>query len=84
MKLKTLILTGMAIINSFAVSAQDFRQPYPAGDAMKDNPNFIGTAYLYPMSDVKELNVPMFSTVAAGCQKTRRPRQTVKHYWLKR
>lgn len=69
MKLKTLILTGMAIINSFAVSAQDFRQPYPAGDAMKDNPNFIGTAYLYPMSDVKELNVPMFNvTFEPGCR----------------
>mgnify|MGYP006978077476 CR=1 FL=1 len=83
MKLKSVALIIMAIIASFTSSAQDFVQPYPAGNAMKGNPNFIGTAYLYPMSDVKELNVPMFSTVAAGCQKTRRPRQTVKHYWLK-
>lgn len=59
----------MAIINSFAVSAQDFRQPYPAGNAMKDNPNFTCTAYLYPMSDVKELNVPMFNVAfEPGCR----------------
>ena len=36
---------------------------------MKGNPNFIGTAYLYPMSEVKELNVPMFNvTFEPGCR----------------
>lgn len=69
MKLKTLILTGMAIITSFSVAAQDFQQLYPIGGAMKGNPNFIGTAYLHPMSEVKELNVPMFNvTFEPGCR----------------
>lgn len=59
----------MAIITSFSVNAQDFQQPYPIGEAMKGNPNFIGTAYLYPMSEVKELNVPMFNvTFEPGCR----------------
>lgn len=59
----------MAIIASFSTVAQDFVQPYPAGNAMKDNPNFIGTAYLYPLSEVKELNVPMFNvTFEPGCR----------------
>ena len=59
----------MAIITSFSVAAQDFQQPYPIGEAMKGHPNFIGTAYLYPMSEVKELNVPMFNvTFEPGCR----------------
>lgn len=59
----------MAIITSFSVAAQDFQQPYPIGEAMKGNPNFIGTAYLYPLSEVKELNVPMFNvTFEPGCR----------------
>lgn len=69
MKLKFVTLTLMAIITSFSTFAQDFVQPYPAGAAMKDNPNFIGTAYLYPLSEVKELNVPMFNvTFEPGCR----------------
>lgn len=69
MNLKPIKLIVMAIITSFSVAAQDFQQPYPKGDAMKGNPNFIGTAYLYPMSDVKELNVPMFNvTFEPGCR----------------
>lgn len=59
----------MAIITSFSVAAQDFQQPYPIGESMKGNPNFIGMAYLYPMSEVKELNVPMFNvTFEPGCR----------------
>ncbi len=59
----------MAIITSFSVAAQDFQQPYPIGEAMKGNPNFIGTAYLYPLSEVKGLNVPMFNvTFEPGCR----------------
>lgn len=47
----------------------DFKQPYPAGQAMTGNPNFIGTAWLYPLSQEKELNVPMFNvTFEPGCR----------------
>lgn len=59
----------MATIAAFTAVPQAFRQPYPAGEAMKDNPNFIGTAYLYPLTEVKELNVPMFNvTFEPGCR----------------
>ena len=59
----------MAIIISFSVAAQDFQQPYPIGEAMKGNPNFIGTAYLYPLSEVNGLNVPMLNvTFEPGCR----------------
>lgn len=51
------------------MAAQKFEQPYPIGNAMTGNPNFIGTAYLYPLSEVKELNVPMFNvTFEPGCR----------------
>lgn len=69
MNIKLIKLLVMAIITSFSVAAQDFQQPYPTGEAMKGNPNFIGTAYLYPMSEVKELNEPMFNvTFEPGCR----------------
>lgn len=69
MNIKLIKLLVMAIITSFSVNAQDFQQPYPIGEAIKGNPNFIGTAYLYPMSEVKELNVPMFNvTFEPGCR----------------
>lgn len=69
MNIKLIKLLIMAIITSFSVAAQDFQQPYPIGESMKGNPNFIGTAYLYPMSEVKELNVPMFNvTFEPGCR----------------
>lgn len=51
------------------MAAQKFEQPYPIGNTMTGNPNFIGTAYLYPLSEVKELNVPMFNvTFEPGCR----------------
>lgn len=69
MNIKLIKLLVMAIITSFSVAAQDFQQPYPIGEAMKGNPNFIGTAYLYPLSEVKELNEPMFNvTFEPGCR----------------
>ena len=47
---------------------EDFKQPYPIGTAMEGNPNFIGTAWLYPLSHEKDLNVPMFNvTFEPGC-----------------
>ena len=69
MNIKLITLLVMAIITSFSVNAQDFQQPYPIGEAMKGNPNCIGTAYLYPLSEVKELNGPMFNvTFEPGCR----------------
>lgn len=50
----------MTVIASYSAIAETFQQPYPIGDAMSGNPNFIGTAYLYPLSEVKALNVPMY------------------------
>ncbi len=47
----------------------DFKQPYPAGPAMEGNPNFTGTAWLYPLSHEQELNVPMFNvTFEPACR----------------
>ena len=52
-----------------AMNIDDFKQPYPAGTEMKGNSNFIGTAWLYPLSHEKELNVPMFNvTFEPGCR----------------
>ena len=54
---------------TMATDINTFRQPYPAGQAMTGNPNFIGTAWLYPLSHEKELNVPMFNvTFEPGCR----------------
>lgn len=52
-----------------AMNIDDFKQPYPAGTAMEGNPNFTGTAWLYPLSHETELNVPMYNvTFQPGCR----------------
>lgn len=59
----------MAVTIAFSTVAQDFRPPYPIGTPLKDNPNFIGQAYLTPMTEVKDLNMPMFNvTFEPGCR----------------
>lgn len=59
----------MALTASFTTTAQQFEQPYPIGDAMTGNPNFIGTAYLSPLSEAEGLNVPMFNvTFEPACR----------------
>lgn len=66
-----LIISFFAILPlmCMAMNIDDFKQPYPAGTEMKGNPNFIGTAWLYPLSHEKELNVPMFNvTFEPGCR----------------
>lgn len=66
-----LIISFLAIVPlmCMAMNIDDFKQPYPAGTEMKGNPNFIGTAWLYPLSHEKELNVPMFNvTFEPGCR----------------
>lgn len=52
-----------------AQTAEDFRQPYPLGDKISPNPNFTGEVWLAPLSEHKELNVPMTNvTFAPGCR----------------
>ena len=62
MKIKNLFFTTMLSISSVAVyaqSAETFRQPYPLGDKLSPNPNFTGEVWLAPLTEKKELNVPM-------------------------
>lgn len=69
MILKNVISGVAALITAFSISAQDFAQPYPIGDQLENNPNFTGTAYLYPLSEIKSLNVPMANvTFEPGCR----------------
>ena len=56
-------------IVTMATDINTFRQPYPAGQAMEGNPNFTGTAWLCPLTNEKDLNVPMFNvTFEPGCR----------------
>lgn len=49
--------------------AEAFRQPYPLGDRLSPNPNFTGEVWLAPLSEKKELNVPMSNvTFEPGCR----------------
>lgn len=72
MKIKSLFFTTMLTISSVAVyaqSAETFRQPYPLGDKLSPNPNFTGEVWLAPLSEKKELNVPMANvTFEPGCR----------------
>ena len=75
----------MAIISSFTMAAQKIEQPYPIGNAMTGNPNFIGTAYLYPLSEVKELNVGVYVFEARQLWRaltTLRPNNAQGEYYL--
>lgn len=72
MKIKNLFITTMMAISSVAVyaqSAETFRQPYPLGEKLSPNPNFTGEVWLAPLSEKKELNVPMANvTFEPGCR----------------
>lgn len=72
MKIKILFITTMMAISSVAVyaqSAETFRQPYPLGEKLSPNPNFTGEVWLAPLSEKKELNVPMANvTFEPGCR----------------
>lgn len=53
----------------YAQDANSFRQPYPLGDKISPNPNFTGEVWLAPLSEHRELNVPMFNvTFEPGCR----------------
>ncbi len=72
MQIKSLFFTAMLSISSvgaYAQSADTFRQPYPLGDKISPNPNFTGEVWLAPLSEHKELNVPMSNvTFEPGCR----------------
>lgn len=56
-------------ISTMAQDANSFRQPYELGQKITPNPNFIGDAWLAPLSQHPELNVPMFNvTFSPGCR----------------
>lgn len=72
MNVKNLFLTAMLSISCVGASAQlaeTFRQPYPLGEKISPNPHFTGEVWLAPLSEHRELNVPMFNvTFAPGCR----------------
>lgn len=73
MNIKELFFITMMSISSVATYAQSlaesFRQPYPLGDKLSPNPNFTGEVWLAPLSEKKELNVPMANvTFEPGCR----------------
>lgn len=72
MKTKNLFIAIMMAISSVTVYAQDaetFRQPYPLGDKLSPNPNFTGEVWLAPLTEKKELNLPMANvTFEPGCR----------------
>lgn len=72
MKISHLFITIMSFLSSVVATAQTaeaFRQPCPLGEKISPNPNFTGEVWLAPLSEHRELNVPMFNvTFAPGCR----------------
>lgn len=72
MKIKNLFFTAMLSISylvTYAQTADNFRQPYPLGEKLSPNPNFTGEVWLAPLSERKELNVPIANvTFEPGCR----------------
>lgn len=72
MKIKNLFFTTILSISylmTYAQTAETFRQPYPLGEKISPNPNFTGKVWLAPLSERKELNVPMANvTFEPGCR----------------
>lgn len=72
MKIKNLFFMVMLCVTSvtaYTQTAETFRQPYPLGEKLSPNPNFTGEVWLAPLSERKELNVPMANvTFEPGCR----------------
>lgn len=65
----TFLIAVLSIMETTAQTAQTFRQPYPLGDKLSPNSNFTGEVWLAPLSEKKELNVPMANvTFEPGCR----------------
>ena len=62
-------MSFLSSVVATAQTAEAFRQPYPLGEKISPNPNFTGEVWLAPLSEHRELNVPMFNvTFAPGCR----------------
>lgn len=72
MKISNLFFMSLLCISSvtsYAQTAENFRQPYPLGEKLSPTPNFTGDVWLAPLSEQKELNVPMANvTFEPGCR----------------
>lgn len=72
--MKSLLAITVLFLLSIGAMAQNnqemkFRQPYPLGKKLSPSPNFTGEVWLAPLSEKKELNVPMSNvTFEPGCR----------------
>ena len=71
--MKSLAITALLLLSVGAMAQtnpeQTFRQPYPLGEKLSSNPNFTGDVWLAPLSEQKELHVPMSNvTFEPGCR----------------
>ena len=71
--MKSFAITVLLLLSTGAIAQNNpemtFRQPYPLGEKLSSNPNFTGKAWLAPLSEQKELNVPMSNvTFEPGCR----------------
>lgn len=55
-----LIVTMCALsVKGYSQAEDTFRQPYPLGEKLSPTPNFSGEVWFAPLTEKKELNVPM-------------------------
>lgn len=69
--IKLFLLCGLCLwsLRPDAQTADTFGQPYPLGQQISPNKNFTGRVWLAPLSERKELNVPMSNvTFEPGCR----------------
>lgn len=69
--IKLFLLCGLCLwsFRPDAQTADTFGQPYPLGQQISPNKNFTGRVWLAPLSERKELNVPMSNvTFEPGCR----------------
>lgn len=68
-KLFLIAMVCLLSVTGYAQTIDTFRQPYPLGKKLSPNPNFTGEVWLAPLSEQKELNVPMSNvTFEPGCR----------------
>ena len=71
--MKSLAITALLLLSVGAMAQNNpektFRQPYPLGEKLSSTPNFTGDVWLAPLTEKKELNVPMANvTFEPGCR----------------
>lgn len=68
-KLFLIAMVCLLSVTGYAQTIDTFRQPYPLGKKLSPNPNFTGEVWLAPLSEQKELNVPMSNVIfEPGCR----------------